>query len=53
MDFFFFLFYACLGLASVSGCGPRRLVLTVSRLLCSNVRGLEENLSDLTVASSR
>ena len=44
--------------ASVSGCGDynpglRRPVPTVYRLLCSNVRGLAGNLSDLTVASSR
>ena len=33
--------------------GPRRPVPTVCRLLCSNVRGLAGNLSDLTVASSQ
>ena len=33
--------------------GPRRPVPTVCRLLCSNVRGLALNLSDLTVASSQ
>ena len=33
--------------------GPRRPVTTVCRLLCSNVRGLAGNLSDLTVASSQ
>ena len=33
--------------------GPRRPVPTVCKLLCSNVRGLAENLSDLTVASSQ
>ena len=33
--------------------GPRRPVPTVCRLLCSNVRGLAGNLSDLTGASSR
>ena len=32
--------------------GPRRPVPTVCRLLCSNVRCLSGNLSDLTVASS-
>ena len=42
--------------ASVSGCGenpgPRRPVPAVCRILCSNVRPLAGNLSDLTVASS-
>ena len=33
--------------------GPRRPVPTVCRLLCSNVRGLARNLSDLTVMSSQ
>ena len=32
---------------------PRRPVLTVCRILCSNVRGLAGNLSDRTVASSQ
>ena len=43
--------------ASVSGCGdepwPRSPVPAVCRILCSNVRGLAANLSDLTVASSK
>ena len=33
--------------------GPRRPVPAVCRIRCSNVRGLAENLSDLTVASSQ
>ena len=33
--------------------GPLRPVLAVCRTLCSNVRGLAGNLSDLTVASSQ
>ena len=33
--------------------GPRRPVPAVCRILCSNVRGLAGNLSDLTVASSQ
>ena len=33
--------------------GPRRPVPDVCRILCINVRGLAENLSDLTVASSQ
>ena len=33
--------------------GPRRPVPAVCRILCSNVRSLAGNLSDLTVASSQ
>ena len=33
--------------------GPRRPDPAVCRILCSNVRGLAGNLSDLTVASSQ
>ena len=33
--------------------GPRRPVHAVCKILRSNVRGLAENLSDLTVASSQ
>ena len=33
--------------------GPRRPVPPVCRILCSNVRGLSRNLSDLSVASSQ
>ena len=33
--------------------GPRRPVPAVGRVLCSNVRALARNLSDLTVALSR
>ena len=33
--------------------GPRRPVPAVCRILCSNVRGLSGNLSDLAVASSQ
>ena len=33
--------------------GPRRPVSAVCKILCSNVRGLAANLSDLTVASSQ
>ena len=32
---------------------PRRSVLGACRILCSNVRGLYRNLSDLTVASTQ
>ena len=50
------LFYGCLRprLPDVETCpGPRRPVPAVCRTLCSNVRGLLRNLSDLTVASSQ
>ena len=43
------LIFLSLPEASVSG----RLVPAVCRILCSNVRGLAMNLSDLTVASPR
>ena len=33
--------------------GPRRPVVASCRILCSNVRGLSGNLSDLAVASSQ
>ena len=33
--------------------GPRRPVPDVCRILCSNMRGLDGNLSDLTVSSSQ
>ena len=45
-------YFLCMPEASVSGRGDRP-VPAVSRLLCSNVRGLAGNLSDLAVASSR
>ena len=51
-----YFFYACLRLRFPdveSNPGQRRPVPTVCRLLCSNVRGLAGNLSDLTVASSQ
>ena len=49
-------FYACLILRFLdveTNLGPRRPFPTVCRLLCSNVRGLAWNISDLTMASSR
>ena len=49
-------FYACLRLRFPdveTNPGPRRPVPNICRLLCSNVRGLAGNLSDLTVASSQ
>ena len=56
MDFLYLIFYVCLRLQFLdveNNLGPRRPVPAVYRLLCSNVRGLAGNLSDLTVASSR
>ena len=50
------IFYACLELRSPdveTNPGPRRHVPGACRILCSNVRGLSKNLSDVTVASSR
>ena len=54
MEFLYLIFYACLKLRFLDVetiAGPRRPVPAVSRQLCSNVRGLAANLSDLTVAS--
>ena len=56
MDFLYLIFYYCLRLRFLdveTKPGPRRPVPAVCRILCSNVRGLTGNLSDLTVASSR
>ena len=56
MEFLYLIFYACLRLRFLdveSNPGPRRPVHVVYRILCSNLRGLAGNLSDLTVASSR
>ena len=50
------LFYECLKLRFPdveTNPGPRRPVPAVCRLLCSNVRGLSRNRSDLTMASSQ
>ena len=56
MVFIYLFFYAYLRLrfpdVETNPC-PRRPVPTVCRLLCSNVRGLAGNLSDLTLASSQ
>ena len=52
----YIFFYACLRLRFPdveTNPGPRRTVPTFCRLLCSNVRSLTGNLSDLTVASSQ
>ena len=56
MDFLYLIFYGCLRLRFLDverNHGPRRPVPAVCRILCSNVRGLAGNLSDLTVASSQ
>ena len=56
MDFLYLIFYGCLRLRFLdveTNPGPRRPVPDVCRILCSNVRGLAGNLSDLTVASSQ
>ena len=53
MEFIYLIFYACLRLWFLdveTNPGPRRPVPAVCRMLCSNVRGLAGNLSDLTVA---
>ena len=55
MDFLYLIFYGCMRLRFLdveTNPGPRRPVPTICRILCSNVRGLAGNLSDLTVASS-
>ena len=50
------IFYSCLELRFPNvetNPGPRRSVPGACRILCSNVRGLSKNLSDVTVASSQ
>ena len=56
MEFIYHVFYACLRLRFLdveTNPGLRRPVPVVCRILCSNVRGLAGNPSDLTVASSQ
>ena len=56
MDFLYLIFYGCLRLRFLDverNPGPCRPVHAVCRILCSNVRGLATNLSDLTMASSQ
>ena len=56
MDFLYPIFYPCLRLLFLdvdTNAGPRRPVPVVCRILCSNLRGLAGNHSDLTVASSQ
>ena len=56
MDFLNLFFYVCLRLQVLdvkTNPGPWHPVPAVCRILCSNVRGLAGNLSNLTVASSQ
>ena len=56
MIYLYLISYACLELRFPdveTNAGPRRPVPRASRILCSNVRGLSKNLSDVTVASSQ
>ena len=56
MEFLCLIFYACLRLQFLdveTNPGPRRPVPAVCRIPCSNVRGLAEDLRDLTVTSSQ
>ena len=56
MDFLYLIFYGCLRLRFLdveANPSQRCPVPVVWRILCSNVRGLAGNLSELTVASSQ
>ena len=56
MDFLYLIFYGCLRFRFLdveTNPGPRRPAHDVCRILCSNVRGLAGNLSDLTAVSSQ
>ena len=56
MEFLYLVFYACLWLRFLdvaTNPGPLRPVAVVCRILCSNVRDLVRNLSDLTMVSSQ
>ena len=56
MDFLYLIFYGCLRLRFLdveTNPGPCRPVPAVCRILCSNVRGLAGNLSEMTAASSQ
>ena len=56
MDFLYLIFYGCLRLRFLdveTNPGRRCPTPVVCRILCSNVRGLAGNRSDLTVASSQ
>ena len=52
----YLIFYSCLELRFSdveTNPGPRRPVPEACRILCSNVRGLSRNMSDVTAASSQ
>ena len=51
MDFLYVIFYGCLRLRFLDV--ETNPVPAVCRILCSNVRGLTGNISDLTLASSQ
>ena len=56
MNFLYLIFHACLRLRLLdveTNPGSWRPVNAVCRILCSNVRGLAGNLSDVTVSSSQ
>ena len=56
MEFIYLTFYACPRIRFLdveTNPGPRCPVPAVCRILCSNVRGLAGDISELTVASSR
>ena len=56
MDFLYHIFYGCQRLWFMDvepNPAPRCPVPAICRILCSNVRGLAENLSDLTMTSSQ
>ena len=56
MEFIYIILYACLRFRFLdveTNPGRRRPVPAVCRILCSNVRDLAGNLSDLSVASSK
>ena len=56
MDFLYLILYGCLRLRFLdveTNLSLRRPAPAVCRILCSNVQGLAENLSDLTMASSQ
>ena len=56
MEFIYLIFYACLRLQFLDvemNPGPWRPVPALCRILCSNMRGLAGNVSDLTMALSQ
>ena len=56
MEFLYLIYYGPLRLRFLdveTNPGPRRPVPDACRILCSNERGMAENLSDMTMALSR